>query len=122
MSNLVEKECSGKSECGGDCPGRPHTSKRHKEPRHIDDFIADYKSDDYAAWVFMYFRLPAIYHSRFEKFMTDHKLFCTFEGKRWRVTGASRLGDVWLAENFNRDCGYDRRVDVDLCSEWDSKG
>ena len=85
---------------------------------HIDEWIEDRNSDDYAAWVFNHFRLPAILKIRFAKFMADHRLFATYEGKRYRVTGASRLGDVWLATDFNRDTGYDRRVDVALCSAW----
>ena len=26
--------------------------------------------------------------------------------------------DVWLAKNFEQDHGYDKRVDVELCSNW----
>jgi hypothetical protein len=85
---------------------------------HIDEFIDKLDSDDYAAWVFSHFRLPAIRKMRFARFMMAHPLFCTFEGKRWRVTGASRLGDVWLADDPARDTGYDKRVDVALCSNW----
>src|SRR5690606_35641309 len=45
------------------------------------------------------------------------KLFCTFEGRRWRVVGASRMGDVWLTEDFDSE-QYTRRVNLDDCSEW----
>lgn len=85
------------------------------EPRHIDDFIVDPRSDMYAARWFWYFRRPAVVKAK-EPY--DRKLFCTFEGKRYRVTGASRLGDVWLSEDFNRDAGYDKRVAVDACEAW----
>ena len=85
---------------------------------HIDDWIDDRSNDDYAAWVFNHFRLPAILQIRFSKFMASHKLFCTYEGKRYRVTGCSRLGDVWLSKDFTRDVGYEHRVDVALCSAW----
>ena len=85
---------------------------------HIDEWIDDRKSDDYAAWVLNHFRLPATLKMRFAKFMEEHKLFCDYEGSRYRVTGASRLGDVWLATDFNRDTGYDFRVDVAKCSLW----
>ena len=87
---------------------------------HIDEWIDDPDSDAYAAWVFNYFRLPATLKHRFWQFMKDRRLFCTFEERRWRVTGASRLGDVWLANNFSRDTGYDKRVDVAHCSAWGS--
>ena len=85
---------------------------------HIDEFISDLHSDPYAAWVFNHFRLPAILKNRFERFMRNHRLFCTYAGARYRVTGASRLGDVWLTLDFNRDVGYDLRKDVNECSNW----
>ena len=86
--------------------------------KHIDDFIEDLESDAYAAFVFNHFRLPAVLKCRFWPFMREHRLFCTYEGKRWRVTGASRMGDVWLSADFNREMGYERRVDVDACTAW----
>jgi len=87
-------------------------------PTHIDDWVQNPDNDAYARWMFMHFRLPALMHATFNQFIADRKLFCTYEGKRFRVTGASRLGDVWLAENFERDMGYDHRVTVDTCSKW----
>jgi len=50
--------------------------------------------------------------------MKDIKLFCTYQGTRWRVTGASRLGDVWLTKNIDKDTGYDERVNVSDITEW----
>lgn len=87
-------------------------------PRHVDAFIDDYKADPYARWVLTYFRFPAEKQMHFAPFMKEHKLFCTYDCKRWRVTGASRLGDVWLAKDFDRDTGYDERICVDDCSAW----
>lgn len=101
--------------------------KEEKEPMHIDRFI-DYgtsitksgreENEDYARWMFNHWRLPAITRMAFDQFMSEHKLFCEFEGEKWRVTGASRLGDVWLTKNFDQDCGYQRRVMVEDCSKW----
>jgi len=92
---------------------------------HVDDFIdgsyADQKTGSkltYARWVLNHFRLSASLKSDFRQFMKDHKLFCTWKGKRYRCTGASRMGDVWLAENFDREHGYDHRVDVAECEDW----
>jgi hypothetical protein len=89
---------------------------------HIDDFIDDLHSDPYAAWVFSHLRLPALQRIRFGKFMTEHKLFCSYGlgdgSRRYRVIGASRLGDVWLTSDFTRDTGYELRVDVEHCSAW----
>lgn len=93
-------------------------SEQSAEPRHVDDFIDDYETDNYAAFVLGFFRQNALRQMRFGQFMKQHKLFCTREGKRYRCTGASRLGDVCLSADFNREAGYELRVAVDSCSEW----
>lgn len=89
---------------------------------HVDDFIDDHKSDPYAAWMFLHFRLPAFQQARFNKFIENRKLFCTYNGERYRVTGASRLGDVWLTKDFKcPEAGYDIRPNVDECFDWGDK-
>lgn len=50
--------------------------------------------------------------------MEDYKLFCMYKGERYRCTGASRMGDVWLHSDFSQDTGYEHRVDVEECSDW----
>lgn len=85
--------------------------------RHVDEFIDDPKSDPYAAAWFELFRRPAI--DKLQK-PNNAKLFATYEGKRYRVIGCSRLGDVWLTSNFNKENGYEKRVDVAACTEWSS--
>ena len=86
---------------------------------HVDEFIDhNFGEHKYARWVLLYFRLPAVLNLEFREFMKDHKLFCNYKGNRYRCTGASRMGDVWLTKDFNRDGGYDLRVDVEDCSEW----
>lgn len=85
---------------------------------HVDDFINRFGSDAYAAWVLHHFRLPAILKAKFHPLVGAHKLFATYEGKRYRVIGASRMGDVWLTKDFTRENGYDKRVDVAACSAW----
>lgn len=89
---------------------------------HVDDFIDDVLNEDpgakYARWFFLLHRLPATLKMDFDEWIAPHRLFCTYEGKRYRVTGASRMGDVWLARNFKQEQGYDLRVDVEKCSEW----
>lgn len=84
---------------------------------HIDDFIDNPNTDKYASWFFMLHRLPAALKMKFRDELQACKLFCTYEGKRWRVVGASRMGDVWLTQDFERE-QYTHRVDVDSCSEW----
>ncbi len=86
---------------------------------HVDDFINyHFGNDNYARWILHYFRLPAVLQIDFYEFMKDHKLFCTYEGKRFRCTGASRFGDVWLTSDFEQEDGYQHRVAVEQCSEW----
>lgn len=93
---------------------------------HIDDWIdtptfPPDRGANYAKFVFEYMRLPAWKQMAFAEWMDQFKLFCTYMGKRYRVTGASRLGDVWLAEDHNRENGYDLRVNVSACTEWGDK-
>ena len=83
---------------------------------HIDDFIDDPASDRYAAQWFASFRRPEI--EKLHK-PVDGKLFATYKGKRWRVMGCSRLGDVWLNVTTHApEYGYTLRVDVEACSDW----
>lgn len=47
------------------------------------------------------------------------KVFCNYiDGVCYRVTGCSRLGDVWLSKDHSRSCGYSLRVDIKECSQW----
>lgn len=85
---------------------------------HVDDFIDDPFKDPYARFMLNYFRSSATNLHHFAPFMKGRKLFCTWKGSRWRVTGASRLGDVWLRLNHGNDVGYDERVEVSDCSDW----
>ena len=86
---------------------------------HVDDFIdGNYRKDCYARWILNHFRLPAALQIDFAQFMVDRKLFCDYKGERYRCTGASRLGDVWLTLDFNRSTGYDLRVEVTGCNNW----
>lgn len=88
---------------------------------HVDDWVERFDGDRYAQWCLFLFRLPAVMKMNFHDYIKDYKLYCTYKDVRYRVTGASRLGDVWLAKDMNRDMGYDHRVDVTECSEWSNK-
>lgn len=100
------------------------SGKKKAEPTHVDDWIEDYtetKELAYAKWFLFLKRLPVTLQVNFHEYIKDYKLFATWKGKRYRVTGASRLGDVWLAKDFDRENGYDHRVDVDELSAWGPK-
>jgi len=87
-------------------------------PRHVDEFIDDHRMDAYARFFLHLHRLPAGWQMAFAPFMRHFKLFCDYKGERFRVTGASRLGDVWLVKDIHQDTGYDHRVEIDHCSKW----
>lgn len=77
--------------------------------------------DPYARFMFSYWRLPAYMMMDFAPFMKERYLFCTYQSNRYRVTGASRFGDVWLTRNFRQESGYEQRVNIDDCSDWSAK-
>ncbi len=89
-----------------------------KEYTHVDDFVEDYTKSNYARWFLFLKRLPANLQADFAEFIEPFTLYATWKGKRYRVTGASRLGDVWLTSDFKRDTGYEHRVDVDDLTEF----
>lgn len=100
-------------------------AEENEEFKHIDDWLDTPTFSDegetYAKFVLDYKRMPAWKISAYYKWMGQFKLFCTYEGERYRCTGASRMGDVWLAKDHNRENGYDKRVDINACSAWGDK-
>lgn len=93
------------------------------KPTHVDDWafeaaMSQDEGEQFAAFFFHHKRLRAFMQNTFSKFLPDMRLFCDYQGTRYRVTGASRMGDVWLAKDFERDRGYDLRVIVNECSGW----
>ena len=88
---------------------------------HVDDFIDDYGNNNYARWILLHFRLPAVLKCDFNRFMSKYKLFCVYKVTKYRCTGASRMGDVYLTKDFNQSSGYSLRVEPDECTDWSSK-
>lgn len=91
---------------------------------HIDDWIQSASLSGepdkrYAAIFFMIARLSGVMAVAFEEAYGPQKpLYCTYQEVRYRCMGASRLGDIWLSADFNRQMGYDKRVDVAECTNW----
>ena len=87
---------------------------------HIDDWLdTPAKKNDAEKWAKEFLghcRRPAI--AKDHAWIEANPLSCIYRDERWRVLGASRMGDVWLTKNFERVNGYDIRPDVDDCSEW----
>ena len=92
---------------------------------HIDDWMdihwCESEGNKYAKFMFWYFRYPALARDAFKQWMDVHKLFCTYKEKRYRCTGSSRMGDIFLTSDFKEDMKYEIRVDVLHCSEWGEK-
>lgn len=89
---------------------------------HVDDFIdGHFLQDCYARWVLNLLRMPACLQIDFKPWISQYKLFCVYQGEWYRVTVASRLGDIGLSRDFEADCGYTVRVDVSQCSDWSPK-
>ncbi|QVD49285.1 hypothetical protein LUCX_215 [Xanthomonas phage vB_XciM_LucasX] len=86
-----------------------------KRSLHIDEFldatyeIASRPELEYPHFLFSFWRQPAAVKILHEPFMSQFKLFVDYDGKTWRVVGASRLGDVWLTQDFE-STHYQRRV------------
>jgi hypothetical protein len=104
------------------------------EMLHVDEFVAGYRDPsyehqdkaefgdlDYARWFLMLHRLPAMMQSDFRKYIEPFKLYCTYNNVRFRCTGASRMGDVWLTTHMDKDQGYELRVDLAKCRCWGDK-
>lgn len=86
----------------------------------VSDTMRD-KSLAYAHFMFSYFREPAWMKSIHAPFYEGRKLFVDYEGKTWQVTGASRLGDIWLKQLKPLTTAfYDKRIDLDFSklSNW----
>lgn len=99
----------------------PKDTNAGKELLHVDVWRGRpvfERSEAYAKFCLDLARMPAWKKTAYSEWTRQFLLFCTYEGARYRVTGASRLGDVWLAKDFEREMGYDLRVDVAKCSEW----
>ena len=89
---------------------------------HVDDWVdtphVGDRGKSYAKFVLLLHRLPAWMKNEFSPWTQQFKLFCTYRGERYRCIGASRLGDVWLTRDFEKEFGYDLRVNVMECLDW----
>lgn len=93
--------------------------RRSAEYTHVDDFVYyQYCSNEYARFFFLLNRLPAALKMDFQPFIAQYKLFARCGDVWYRVTGASRMGDVWLSLDFDRTHGYDKRVLLEYIQEW----
>lgn len=96
---------------------------------HIDDYIdsftgltdksqSDIDMENYTKFFFMLHRLPAWMMHEFEEWINQYKLFCVYKGKKYRITGGSSMGDIWLNKNFKETHGYNLRVMINEVSDF----
>lgn len=98
--------------------------------RHIDEFLDDvmiqFKHPElkYVNFVLTHARKSASERGMHNPWMRQFQLFADYEGKTYQVTGASRLGDVFLSEDFKIDAQWSERVPADFrkFSNWRDKG
>jgi len=93
---------------------------------HIDDFLDNMRfgssqAERYAYLFLTIARFPAWKKNLCEDFVSL-PILCHYRKKQYRLTGASRLGDVWLREDITRTNGYDLRVDVTELSNFTVMG
>lgn len=98
------------------------------EENHVDNWLddatfprAENKGEIYAKFVLDYMRMPAWKISAYQPYMKQHKLFCTYEGKRYRVVMASRLGTVGLNPDMGADHGAQVHAYPKKCTDWSDK-
>lgn len=100
--------------------------KLQEEAIHVDDFIdvgtwprSEAKENEaYARWVLAQFRWPATLQADAAQYIGQYPLYAMHEGNIYRVTGASRLGDIYLQPDFSQTTGYTKRVFVWNVSRW----
>ena len=91
---------------------------------HVDDWLDQVdplnqpdEDEAYARFVLELLRFPAWKQVMYKSIIQSFPLYCTFEGQPYRVTGASRLGDIWLNYPDKVD-SYLIRLPVTHCSQW----
>ena len=89
---------------------------------HVDDWVLEpclsTDPEAYAKFFFVLRRTHAWMQMAFAPWIKEFKLYCTYEGETYRITGASRLGDIWLIKDLSKDAGYDIRTYVNKVSNF----
>lgn len=83
--------------------------------KHCDDYIDDETQPACLRAFLARARQPAHGHLSLEPFPT---LFADYQGKRYRVVMASRMGDVGITTKLDRDHGYETRCAVEDLSNF----
>lgn len=86
--------------------------------KHCDDYIDDPTASTPLRNYLTRARMPA--HGALVKGPFP-ELYANYEGKRIRVVMASRFGDVGITSYLKNDYGYEKRVSVEVLSDFSDK-
>ena len=92
---------------------------------HIYDWLENFKKDECKdihllnLYKFLDFRTREAFwqYENIDK-KPNVIVFCTYKDKRYKIVGASRLGDIWLNTDPGAENGYDVRVYIDDCTNF----
>jgi len=82
---------------------------KDKELLIVHEFL-DYKS------------MSEVYCIANENKFKDLKVFCIYKNEKYRLTGCSRVGDVWIHSNLDSDHSYVNRVSIKELSGFSHEG
>jgi len=82
-------------------------------PRHCDEYIHDFRVPKVLRVFLLVNRMPAVDKMLLNEAGFNPVLYATYNGETYRVTMASRMGDVGITKDFTKDMGYERRVAVE---------
>lgn len=96
------------------------------ETIHVDEWLDNVRwiADPHERYTRLFLeihRMPAAKLALYEDYV-DKPITCEWKGSRYRLTGASRYGDVFLNADLCEKGGYTRRVSVTECSAWKVEG
>lgn len=91
------------------------------EFKHCDDYIHDASIPKCLRLFLLVNRMPAIDMMLFRECGLKPQLFATYGELRVRIVMASRMGDVGISTNFDKEDGYFTRVPVSALSDFSDK-
>lgn len=86
---------------------------------HIYDWLDNPDNRNHPAWRYLDEFTKCDLEEKAQLWLESTVVLCSYQGTRYRLTGASRLGDVWIHSNFNVHDGYVKRVDITELSDWE---
>ena len=90
--------------------------------KHIYDWLDEMPKDEdekIAKYFLNEATKPAI--EKNYEWLAKTRLTCLYNGRRYRCTGASRMGDVMITKDWTQVDGYQKRVCVTTLSCWKLK-